>query len=690
MAEALAKVDDILTKTQDWVGEFAASANTAIANLGDWTPSYTWVGTLTNPTVNVSVESPGRVPVPPAGSQPPKYLTIEEVGKPTKDFGSPPSEPSLHYPQVPGPPGLTEPNYTAPVPPALSPINVPPSPSLPTPSMEAVSKPDFIDISMPDGPKLTIPQMNTASKPTMQQVQLPRVPSVNFRDFTIAPPEELCIEPANFSFSIDNIDIEGDSLFLAEKNRLWRNIVYGKTGLIESVENDIWNRDLERNEQTLSDSTDKAFTVWAKKGFSLPNGMLAHSVSELQKEYENKRIDRSRDIAIKQAELEQANLFKSMELGTGLFLGVKELVIKYQELVLRCQEDTAKYFNEYITLQIQIHNDSIEIFKAMLAVYEAEIKGKAAEIEIYRAQLEAELSKLKMNEINASIYATETQSYLGQFNGMLQANKTIIDTYVASVEGEVAKSRVNESKVGAYSAEVNAAVSKYNGEISGSKLLVDVFTSQIGAEETRARVNESLAKMFSAKIEGEVAKVNAQASVNKAKSESFAATMQGVLATAQIEELKVRQYSEAVKGFIARVEAYAAECNSMRAEAEIEQSKAMTNQSMAIAWAQEQAAKNATYIGSLEAYKATSDYNVATARLSTDVAKMNADILMATRNLNQSYLQFGVSSLQASEHARLEALKSVADLSANLAGGAMSTLNAGARIDYGESMTLAE
>ncbi|MBU2049351.1 MAG: hypothetical protein KKH61_10290, partial [Gammaproteobacteria bacterium] len=45
-------------------------------------------------------------------------------------------------------------------------------------------------------------------------------------------------------------------------------------------------------------------SMWAKKGWSLPDGLLAHSLSEVQKEYMNKGLDRSREIAIKQADLE--------------------------------------------------------------------------------------------------------------------------------------------------------------------------------------------------------------------------------------------------------------------------------------------------------------------------------------------------------------------------------------------------
>lgn len=688
MAEALDQTKQIISDSRSWIEGLISGANEAIISLAEWDPEYTWIGAITPPTIDIRPVHAGPPPAGPKIGSEPDYLDIQDVERATKDIGQMPAAPALVSPKTPSPPSLNVIDFSMPNDPIIHEVSIPDRPVVSVPTMDGVEKPSMTSIVVPDAPTVTTPSLRTAVRPKMISVSLPEAPSISFGDFSLQAPAALSVNPTIFSFEIQNIDIEGDSLYIAARDRILNNIRHGGTGLTEAIENAIWNRDLERSEQALADATDKATTFWAKKGFQLPDGLLAHSISELQKEYENRRIDRSREIAIKQADLEQTNIFKSMELGNGLFVSVKDLLIKVQELGLRCLEDTAKYYNEYIDLMIRVHNNSIEIYKAVASVYEAEIRAKASQVEIYRAELEAELTKIKTNELNTNVFAVETQAYLGEFNGLLEANKTIIDTYLARLNAEVSKSRVNESIANVYSSEVSAAVAKYSGEVSASKMLIDIFTAQISAEDIRARVNDSLTRLFASRIEGETARINAIAMTNKAEADSYAAQIQGALVASNIEEAKIRQYAEQVKGFIATVEAYTAECNSMRAEAEIQQARAVTNQAKATAWAQVQAAKNASYMGSLEAYKAASEVNISQSNLAASVAKINSDVLVAMANINQANLQLGMMSAQNRENTRLEALKSVAEISAHLAAGAMSTLNAGASIGYSESRAL--
>jgi hypothetical protein len=158
------------------------------------------------------------------------------------------------------------------------------------------------------------PTIPTTTLGAMLDISLPTVPVVDFPELSITVPTYSFSAPTNWAFDVSDILISDDPFIKAAIDRLTSNINNGGTGLSADVEAAIWARQKERDEQQLEDSTDKLTSMWAKKGFSLPDGLLASSLSDLQKEWMNKRLDVSRDISIKQAELEQSNLFKSLEL----------------------------------------------------------------------------------------------------------------------------------------------------------------------------------------------------------------------------------------------------------------------------------------------------------------------------------------------------------------------------------------
>lgn len=608
----------LIKDAQTYAESAQNSASQAMMELANYSPENITYGTINPPSLDFTPAEPIRVPNPPNLPAEPDGISIATPDRPPKPSVTQPSKPGIKSIQVPSAPAMQSVGMNMPTSPKLYSVNIPNTPSLSTPTMATIAAPAEISIAIPD------------------------TPSINFNDFTITAPTDITLTPKAYEFSVSNIDIEGDSLYQAIRSRLIDNVRYGGTGLLPSIENDIFNRDLERNEQQLSDSVDKTIATWSKTGFTLPDGMLAHSIAELQKEYENKRLDRSREIAIKQAELEQANIFKSMEIGTSIFLGVKELMIKYEKLSLEIQEYTAKYYNEFIRLQIEIQNSRIEVFKARVAAYEADIRLRIARIEVFKAQVEAELAKV----------------------------------------------RVYDAQVSAYKARIDVEVARYSGILQQSRFLVDIFNTQVNAEEAKSRVNESIIREFSASVEAEVARMNGVAMMNKANADMYASQINGAVAQSQIEEARVRVFSEEIRAFVAKHQAYSAEIDGMRAECEAEKAKAEINVAKAQMWKSKADAMIAQYMGQLEGVKASNNFNLAIADIANSKQKMMGDYYMATANINQGYLQMNWQALQHQSDARLAAIKGVADLSANLAAGAMAALNAGVNESYSESRML--
>lgn len=85
-------------------------------------------------------------------------------------------------------------------------------------------------------------------------------------------------------------------------------IQYGGTGISPVVERQIWDRERSRTLSELARNEAEAYTLWAGRGFPLPPGMLANQLSMIRLDAAGKIAQASRDMAIKQMEIEIENV----------------------------------------------------------------------------------------------------------------------------------------------------------------------------------------------------------------------------------------------------------------------------------------------------------------------------------------------------------------------------------------------
>lgn len=399
---------------------------------------------------------------------------------------------------------------------------------------------------------VTRPTKPTYSQPVlgaMHDIVLPDIPTINFPTMDITPPVYNIPAPKQWNFDVNNILISDDPLVMECVKRLTNNIRYGGTGLSADVEAAIWDRDLERNEQTLEDSVDKTVQTWAKMGFSLPDGMLAHSIAELQKEYENRRIDRSREIAIKQAELEQTNLFKSLELASGLMAHIIGLEIEYEKLVLQAQEFTAKYANEYIDMQIKAYMAQVDAYKARAQVYETLIRAEIAKVDLYKAQIEGQKLIGEINQQTVQIYSEKMKAIAV----MIDAYKSEIQAMTAELEMEKTKIEANKLQFDAWAKKADVAIAKYNGEVEMYKA---ASTVNISKAELLSKQAEAEARINLAYVELKVKSLEANNREMDLKAQISMQAMKGV----------ADAYSSMASGLMAALSARASMSYSESAE----------------------------------------------------------------------------------------------------------------------------
>ena len=408
--------------------------------------------------------------------------------------------------------------------------------------------PGLITITVPDAPSEP-----TWVEPTLgmiREITLPDIPVVSFPSIDLTPPIYDVGSPPSWNFTVGNVLISDDPLIMAMITRLTNNIVNGGTGLSPVVEAAIWARDLERNEQQLADTTDKVTTMWAKKGFSLPDGMLAHSLSETQKEYMNKMLDRSREIAIKQAELEQTNLFKSIELASNLMDKVIGYLLKYEELVLQAQELTAKFAYELIGFQLKAYVSKVEAYKATAQTYEMIIKAELAKIEVYKGQLDGQRLVGELNTQTVQIFG-ERQKAIAL---LVDRYKTQVQAMVSELELEKAKIEANKVQFDIWAKTADVALAKYQGETELFKAssMVNISAAELRGKlaDATARTNVAYTEVNCKSYEAMITSMNAQAAVQSTAA-SGAATAAAHMAAGAMAAMSAHAsmgYSENMSG----------------------------------------------------------------------------------------------------------------------------------------------
>ena len=377
--------------------------------------------------------------------------------------------------------------------------------------------------------KVTKPDIDTVTLGSLLDVTLPNVPTVTFPSLNIDAPVYTLTQPQEWSFGVSqNILIKDDPMIQAAIDRLTNNIRYGGTGLTPEIEAAIWARGLEREEQQVEDSTDKVTSMWAKKGFSLPDGMLAHALSEIQKEYMNRKIDLAREISIKQAELEQVNIFKSLEMSVSLAEKLIGMLIAYEELVFKGQEATARFANEYIDLQIKSYMSMVEAYKATAQVHEMLIRGEIAKVELYKAQLDGQRLIGEINQQTVQIYSERLKAT----TVLIERYKTEVQAMISELEVEKSKIESNKIQMDAWAKKADVEIAKYNGQVEMYKA---TSAFNVSAAEILAKQYEVNMRGNIAEAELKMKRYETQDKNNNFKTEVMMAAAKGVAeATAQM------------------------------------------------------------------------------------------------------------------------------------------------------------
>lgn len=182
------------------------------------------------------------------------------------------------------------------------------------------------------------------------------------------------------------------------------------TGILPSVEQAIWDRGRAREVVASNRKAREAIRSFAMRGFPKPPGMLSLEIQDAAQEAQNNSVTLSRDVMIKQAELEQSNRRFSFEQAWK----VEEGAIAYTNQQMQRALDSAKALQQFTN----------ELFQQEVAEY-------GVEGQVYDARVRSEVSAftakttMLVSEANVRIEAAriQLQTWIQQLTLQMEAVK---------------------------------------------------------------------------------------------------------------------------------------------------------------------------------------------------------------------------------------------------------------------------
>ena len=485
----------------------------------------------------------------------------------------------------------------------------------PAPTVPAVGV-----VTVPDAPDIVEPTV-----PTYITVNSVPLPSIDLHEGWLTglgdrPTLDL-LSPTPYSYALGP---QYASELLDKLKASLSQRMNGGTGLDPAIEQAIFDRARSRETQLSLANQADVLRQGEAFGFPLPSGVVAAQLRTAQQDYFDKMSGLSRDIAIKQAEMEQENLKQTIEAGMRLEGQLIDYSYKLEQLTF----ESAK---QYADNAVQIHNAAIQHFQGLLqgyqtyaSVYKTIIDGQLAKVEVYKAQLQGELAKAEIN-------------------------KVLVEQYKAQVEASMAQVKIYEARVGA----AKTLVELEQAKISAAGEQIRAYVAQVNAETAKVEA-------YKAGVQAEVTKLD----VYKTKAQVY-----GVRVGAQAE------YSRAlISRYQALISAKTGEWEGYRARVQAEGTRldALGKQSSAL----------------LEGYRSVNAATMAKAELQSKVWETSMKQYEAGVNVSMQAAKINNDAAIQTNNARLDASKAGTQTYAQLTSSAYSMMHASAGITSSGSTTV--
>jgi hypothetical protein len=328
--------------------------------------------------------------------------------------------------------------------------------------------------------------------PTYEDLNIPTVPSIDYYTFDLAAPDGSYVQVPDNKFIFENSDYSSTLVDAVSAELIQR--LAGGTGIPVDVEYAIWQRGKDREVKNQGKTEDEILAKNATRGFQRPPGSVMAALDMAAQESQHKIADLSREIMIKQAELEQSNIKHAIETAISLENTLSNSYNQYMNRAL----DAAKYVQQIAIL----------LYEAQVTKFQVELQAYTAAAEVFKIRTQAELTKAEIykaevegQKLIVDLNNSKVQLYIAQIEGIKQA----VDIYKTEWEAVQTQIQAEATKIELYKSQVDA----YTAEISGYSAEVGAYAERVRAEAAKADVYDSQVKAFASRIQAYASQVDA-------------------------------------------------------------------------------------------------------------------------------------------------------------------------------------
>ena len=189
----------------------------------------------------------------------------------------------------------------------------------------------------------------------------------------------------------------------------------GGTGIPAIIEDQIWERSRAREQQDMDRQKDETVYAFSERGFTLPQGALFAALQDIEFQHSQKVSTHSRDVAIKQAEIEIENIRFAIQQGINL----RQIGLNAVNDYLRAWLDTAKtavdYANALVSAKLKLYDSTSAYYNALIAAASLEYewgRDKANQTLTQQGLIVSASNENTRGRVNAAISAAQVMGQL--------------------------------------------------------------------------------------------------------------------------------------------------------------------------------------------------------------------------------------------------------------------------------------
>lgn len=412
---------------------------------------------------------------------------------------------------------------------------------------------------VPEAPTLT--PITLPAKPVLEKPNLPTLDNVVIPDFVFPTLPVFNAEAPEWQeTSISTVlqwqEVPYELTILGEAMAKLRQMWAGGTGLPPEVEQAMWERATSREDLGAARDISAAMVDFSSRGFTLPSGVMVDRVDAIRADAQLRKQALGRDITVLVAQTQIENLRFAC---TQAIASEQVLISIWSQIASRHFEAAKIQLDSELALlnaKIAIFNAKQSAYATEATIYRVKLEASLAVIQVFRAQVDAELAKGQVNEQRVRTYSEQIKALLAD-----------IEVYKVEMEGAELESNMQRNAIEVFKGRIQA----FAEVVQADKTRFDAYDSRMKGEGSKAQIVESQARMYAAYVSGKGAQADIGFRNQQAQLAVGEQSLRAYVANLDRDKTLIQQQSAAIS---AAAEAHRANTQRFVASAQVEGTKA--------------------------------------------------------------------------------------------------------------------